>query len=197
MDYAPSGNVRTIEVKGSKGTAVIHATELRRLLGYGRLKSTRFGFGDESMIPPITVNPGGGAGGRMVREALCKVLLKLGAGYYPVLSGDGIVDTKIGLAVVIGAGGKSFLGSESYVVGYELTSAEYPAQPEPFETITDSHECLEPFAVGNGVTFVGTGYGHGMGMSQHGAKALAESGWDFRKILQHYYYHIDLTVMYE
>lgn len=197
LDYAPSGNVRTVEVKGSKGTAVIRATELRRLLGYGRMKSTRFGFGDESMIPPITVAPGDGAGGKMVREVLSKVLLKLGSGYYPVLSGDGIVDTKIGLAVVIGAAGKSYLGSESYAVGYEFTSAEYPAQPEPFETVTDSHECLEPFAVGNGVTFVGTGYGHGMGMSQHGAKALAESGWDFRKILQHYYYHIDLTVMYE
>ena len=31
------------------------------------------------------------------------------------------------------------------------------------------------------------GYGHGVGMSQYGAKALAERGFDFEQILKHYY----------
>lgn len=35
--------------------------------------------------------------------------------------------------------------------------------------------------------FTGNGYGHGLGMSQYGAKALAEQGNDYRTILQHYY----------
>ena len=33
----------------------------------------------------------------------------------------------------------------------------------------------------------GRGFGHGVGMSQWGARALAERGADFRQILQHYY----------
>lgn len=35
--------------------------------------------------------------------------------------------------------------------------------------------------------FIGTGFGHGLGMSQYGALALAESGYDYAAILQHYY----------
>ena len=38
-----------------------------------------------------------------------------------------------------------------------------------------------------GVTFSVTGYGHGAGMSQYGANALATQGHDFRAILTHYY----------
>ena len=33
----------------------------------------------------------------------------------------------------------------------------------------------------------GYGAGHGVGMSQWGAKAMAERGANFRKILRHYY----------
>ncbi len=35
--------------------------------------------------------------------------------------------------------------------------------------------------------FDGGGFGHGVGMSQAGAIELAYKGWDFQKILQHYY----------
>ena len=39
----------------------------------------------------------------------------------------------------------------------------------------------------NAVTISGFGFGHGVGMSQWGARALAEQGWSFDQILQHYY----------
>ena len=35
--------------------------------------------------------------------------------------------------------------------------------------------------------FTVTGYGHGVGMSQYGAKVMAEQGADYREILAHYY----------
>ena len=35
--------------------------------------------------------------------------------------------------------------------------------------------------------FTVTGYGHGIGMSQYGAKVMAEKGADYRSILAHYY----------
>lgn len=37
------------------------------------------------------------------------------------------------------------------------------------------------------VTFVGEGWGHGVGMSQWGAKAMADDGVDYHRILSHYY----------
>lgn len=44
------------------------------------------------------------------------------------------------------------------------------------------------FKTENGkITFTQRGYGHGVGMSQHGAQSLAESGKNYREILLHYY----------
>ncbi|PIV18499.1 MAG: hypothetical protein COS41_04220 [Elusimicrobia bacterium CG03_land_8_20_14_0_80_50_18] len=37
------------------------------------------------------------------------------------------------------------------------------------------------------VVFKGSGWGHGVGMSQWGAKELAEKGWDYKKILRLYF----------
>ena len=42
-------------------------------------------------------------------------------------------------------------------------------------------------AGGENITFYGMGWGHGVGMSQYGAKTLAENGWDFTGILEHYF----------
>lgn len=38
-----------------------------------------------------------------------------------------------------------------------------------------------------GVTITGSGWGHGLGMSQYGAKGMAEKGYNYRDILQYYY----------
>ncbi|MEL7142455.1 MAG: SpoIID/LytB domain-containing protein [Cyanobacteria bacterium J06643_4] len=40
---------------------------------------------------------------------------------------------------------------------------------------------------GDTVYVSGSGFGHGVGMSQWGARSLAERGWSFDQILQHYY----------
>ncbi len=42
-------------------------------------------------------------------------------------------------------------------------------------------------AADGGVTFTVTGYGHGVGMSQYGANAMAKAGSDCTDILTHYY----------
>lgn len=52
-----------------------------------------------------------------------------------------------------------------------------PAQPQPQPTGPASGQFL----------FRGKGWGHGVGLSQWGAKALADKGWDFKKILSFYY----------
>lgn len=41
--------------------------------------------------------------------------------------------------------------------------------------------------------FVGYGFGHGLGLSQYGAMALAESGYDYQAILKYYYDGISIV----
>ena len=43
------------------------------------------------------------------------------------------------------------------------------------------------------VTFTGSGYGHGVGMSQCGANAMAKRGCTYREILMHYYTGVDIA----
>jgi len=41
-------------------------------------------------------------------------------------------------------------------------------------------------------TFNGKGWGHGVGMSQWGAKSLAESGYNYKQIIKHYYTGVEI-----
>ena len=49
---------------------------------------------------------------------------------------------------------------------------------------------------GEEVVFTGYGSGHGVGMSQVGAKEYAKSGWSYEKILSHYYSGTKLKKLY-
>jgi stage II sporulation protein D len=46
------------------------------------------------------------------------------------------------------------------------------------------------------VKLSGRGYGHGAGLCQWGAKLFANSGWNYRQILEHYYPGTELQRMY-
>lgn len=48
---------------------------------------------------------------------------------------------------------------------------------------------------GNKITFTTSGYGHGVGMCQYGAKGMAENGKSYQQILQHYYPGAELTIL--
>ncbi|WP_433945906.1 SpoIID/LytB domain-containing protein [Paenibacillus sp. SN-8-1] len=45
----------------------------------------------------------------------------------------------------------------------------------------------------NAFMFTGRGNGHGIGLSQWGAKGMAEEGKDYKTILQHYYQNVTIT----
>ncbi|MBA9088819.1 stage II sporulation protein D [Fontibacillus solani] len=45
----------------------------------------------------------------------------------------------------------------------------------------------------NEFMFVGRGNGHGIGLSQWGAKGMADAGYDYRQILQHYYQNVSIV----
>ena len=50
-------------------------------------------------------------------------------------------------------------------------------------TLTEAHDSI---------VFSGTGWGHGVGMSQCGAYGMAEKGHDYKEILKYYYKGIEV-----
>ncbi len=55
--------------------------------------------------------------------------------------------------------------------------------------------CTAPASAGTVFLIDGRGWGHGVGMSQYGARGYAEAGWGHRRILSHYYRGTKLRVV--
>ncbi len=72
-------------------------------------------------------------------------------------------------------GGKSFSGTEIRSM-FGLRSAKFSIEKDL-----------------SSVTFSVRGYGHGVGMSQYGANAMAMHGKNYKEILSHYYTGVDFT----
>lgn len=55
---------------------------------------------------------------------------------------------------------------------------------------------FEVSSEGDTLHLKGSGYGHGAGLCQWGAKVAADDGWDYRRILSHYYPGTELQRLY-
>lgn len=97
-------------------------------------------------------------------------------GSYTVLGANGRVVTKSGAAgaSVVSASGTSSYSGNSMVVMNKDSEARAVSKSQAF-------------------LFTGQGYGHGLGLSQWGAKGLADEGYDYQSILKHYYQNVTIV----
>jgi stage II sporulation protein D len=68
----------------------------------------------------------------------------------------------------------------------ERTVEDLPETTEMTDIIYSPHLSMTS-AAGQNVKILGRGSGHGVGMSQWGAKTMAEKGWTFTQILYYYF----------
>jgi len=77
-------------------------------------------------------------------------------------------------------------------------AGEEPGNEAPAEYITSEGTFVDDPGSSIGgpsdgyFVFVGHGCGHGVGMSQHGARILAENGWNHNDILHHFYTGVEI-----
>jgi len=69
-----------------------------------------------------------------------------------------------------------------------LSVIDVPTMPMPAEISSTTSN-------GYYIHLEGRGWGHGVGMSQHGARAMAQMGYNFRQILHWYYTDIEIVYM--
>jgi len=95
---------------------------------------------------------------------------------------ESVTVDKKGLVVISGGAGEKRIKPDAFrqAAGYTvIPSARFTADMK-----------------GSNVTFTGSGSGHAVGMCQYGAKGYAIAGWDYRKILKHYYTGAEILKMY-
>ena len=79
-------------------------------------------------------------------------------------------------------------GSTDYDLGYTVkNSSILPSAFCTFDILKDTDGNI------SNIVFYGGGSGHGVGMSQYGASALASMGWSFDKILNSYYSNMNIV----
>ncbi len=77
--------------------------------------------------------------------------------------------------------------NEDENIGNNTNTEKPPTNPPITNTPIPNGQTTILTSSGNSVTFVGKGFGHGVGMSQYGAKGMAEAGYTFKQILEFYY----------
>ena len=161
------GRITSMEIQGSNGRTRLSGHEFRMAVGSKVVRSTNFmvaGTGSGSASPPTTVADGGG------NVALSKGDDLLEMAEQGIFNRDEIFD------MIMNPSKREVYRR----VGQERASRPTQQAPMPTSGATPRGGSLT-------WTFEGRGWGHGVGMSQWGAKALAEAGWTFEQILMYYY----------
>ncbi|MBO8169724.1 MAG: SpoIID/LytB domain-containing protein [Thermoanaerobacteraceae bacterium] len=92
------------------------------------------------------------------------------------------------VAVLDGSGNKVQVNSLSGMkaVGYDMQPGEINGESSSVYLAGQTSVRAVPKQFTR-VTITGKGYGHGLGMSQWGARGMANDGYNYRQIIQHYY----------
>jgi len=190
LSTSSSGRVRQARVVGSAGVVLVSGAELRSRLS---LKSTLVQFAREPVNSPTLVAPAGAAAGQLgvaspgpglTRWSLASPSPGTGS---PALAATTASATSPSAASPSAAVAASSLAGKGQAAvasgdgpGPFLAPALLVPPPPPSGDSPAAHGRLQWVAIGHG-------FGHGIGMSQWGALAMARRGDGFEQILQHYY----------
>ena len=208
--FSSEGRAEEIKIVHSGGIAFVSGVELRRALGASNIQSTYFTIQGQA-APDI---PGGESPQTALNpleqysftnpQILVPLPVSMMLEEESILSADG--SRFMDRAVVRGANGsRQYIGGWFWVafpvrVGDldEARIARIVSASERLSADLRGSEAVEDPGRGVGTpqngsfVFVGHGCGHGVGMSQHGARILAETGWTYQQILKYFYTGIEI-----
>ncbi len=176
IEMTPSKIVKKIRIYGTNGTTDVGAGRLIGLLGAGNIKSKYFKIvGDKSTLD-------------------AELHKKTSVGEVDVLTADGIKKEKLEELLFVGVDGSVKEVKDEFVLTSDGVSKLSDGSKEmPADSTVSSGEkgdglAYEGGKVGQkGLVIIGYGWGHNIGMSQWGAKVMADEGKTYQDILKFYY----------
>ena len=187
VERAASGRVTKLELIGSLSQATLSKEKIRSVLGSTTLKSLLFSFdvgtavtntssastSSSAVTPTITpsLTPVSS------NQSVAPLVMTSNAGIF----GEFIESNKLS---IFESGQTTTKSVDKAALGRASDIYTNPVQA----TVPYMYNSTESFDMSSGsVIFYGHGYGHGLGMSQFGAKKMAEMGMSFEEILSFYY----------
>jgi stage II sporulation protein D len=177
---SPGGRVDSVILNGSMGTQKVSGHAFRMAIGPNELRSTAFSV-DGIQPKAVATNPTSPSttppnASSNVGENTLIALTKQGC-----FTPDELIDMLM------------HPEKRQHYVQKALSKRKSPILPSiPAPTVAPA-----PMRTAEGIVrFYGRGWGHGVGMSQWGAKAMAEQGWSARQILNHYYPNTEISKLY-
>ena len=199
-----SGHLVAITFKGAQGECRITGPKLRKLLGLDVMRSTDARVelpGSAPAVERTTVVPD--------TNVATDIMLGSPAATTPssramqeyerpwVASAAGNAAQK--MRVMWCYNGQSLLRCNHEVYVFDVDGSASDAGPVPATPASPppaappvQQTYSEPGGF-NGIVLRGSGYGHSLGMSQWGARGLADQGWDYRRILTYFYTGVELV----
>ena len=170
-----SGNPRKVTFTDSNGKS--YSIDTRYVVGMLSLRSYRYGFSAAAIAYPSGTDAGPGDGVN--------------------INGSTTVDSTSGLYAIDGNGNVSAVDGDAYVItSGGVTQLEPGSGGGTGTGSSGAAGSLSSTTGSNGsFTFIGRGWGHNVGMSQYGAYAMANMGWNYQQILQFYYTGITVGYM--
>ena len=171
-----NGRVGRLTLNGTNGNRTLQKEGIRTFFSgspEGSLLSRNFYI--EGTSPP-RITPG-------------QVAAPDGGSQISILSADGsIISAAPGSISILGAGGNTSIPNEIAVRG-RATTVSYGGGQAQGNVTAQTPNLPETTiqSTGDSVTFIGKGNGHGVGMSQFGARGMAEAGFTYRQIIEFYY----------
>lgn len=170
---SPTGRPRKVQVVGTNGNYEFTSNNFRKMIGAGRVRSTLFSIIGNNNHPKVET----------ASVKVRTISPNENTDGVNILSNRGCIHVIVDEYYVLGSDG---IGStDKSDMKIITTSSSKVYKPK-----TDIKPSSDEFLL------VGSGFGHGVGMSQWGAKAYADDGWDYREILLHYYRGAELSIWY-
>ena len=189
---------KTESISNGVWNKTLTAAELRRKLtasgrSIGEIQSVQVTKRTEmGNVNALTITDTSGKTVTLTKEA-CRTVLGLNSVRYTV-GGQGSLEGAT--ASTIPVNGKPVQNGAFYTIQGDGTKTNISSvhgktalTATGTETLTAAQQTFgsEPAVTGKSYTFSGRGWGHHVGMSQYGAKAMAEQGMNYQQILQFYY----------
>ncbi len=171
-----SGNrVTLLEVRGTSGSATVKGHSFRMAAGSNLIRSTLFDVAFAGTGVPISPS--------------APVPLKAGEDPLIVLTRQGAFSSTELMDMLLHPEKREDYIKKALARGgdHQAPIPAAPALPAPARSFSGTGPAF--------FDFQGRGWGHGVGLSQWGAKALSENGWDYRAILGHYFPGTTLQVL--